>query len=403
MINEEKVQRVVSYFKSGCKAKNELQIGIEVEHFVLNSQMESISYEEIAKVIKEMMTDTDTLFEEEGALLGYYNDDFSISLEPAAQLEISIMPQKDMKKLEEILTDFYEAYGKKLEAIGYHMETWGYHPAKKAEQLSLIPKKRYEFMDRYFQKSGKHGRNMMRATASTQVSIDFISEQDFVEKYRLLVALIPILSLITDNAKIYEGQPYQGHLIRTMIWKDVDPIRCQIQENCFEDDFGFESYARDILNKPLILVKENQETVFTEEKTALEYYQERQLQEDEIEHIVSMFFPDIRLKKYLEIRMADSLPQELAIAYAQLIWGIFYHKKVQRALQNSLEVKTIREIDEAKDSLMEKGYEGMVYGKPVREVIRALFDMVLEELDESDRERLSPLQKKVEKEMNAEK
>ena len=44
--------------------------------------------------------------------------------------------------------------------------------------------------------------------------------------------------------------------------------------------------------------------------------------------MLSMFFPDVRLKQYLESRPADSLPVELVLGYVALVRGIFYRKEI---------------------------------------------------------------------------
>ena len=75
------------------------------------------------------------------------------------------------------------------------MVTAGYQPASKVETLSLIPKERYRFMDRYFEKIGPYGRQMMRGTAATQVSIDYFSEEDFNSAQTMLANLGDDLSL----------------------------------------------------------------------------------------------------------------------------------------------------------------------------------------------------------------
>lgn len=191
-IEEKNLKALTDYFAAGCKSGPEQCVGVETEHFVLNAQGEPVTYEALEHILQKMVRDCDTKVFEDGHFLGYYNEEFSITLEPAAQLEISVMPQSNLANMERILAHFYKEYSEALGKYGYHMVNNGYHPTRLAEELSLIPKKRYEYMNEYFKSSGTRGMQMMRATASTQVSVDYANEADFVQKYRLACALVPL-------------------------------------------------------------------------------------------------------------------------------------------------------------------------------------------------------------------
>ena len=99
----------------------------------------------------------------------------------------------------------------------------------------------------------------------------------------------------------------------------------------------------------------------------------------------------MRLKHYLEIRPADSLPQELALAYAELVGGIFYHVEVLEFLDQYLPVSDKKQIEAAKAELMQKGYQGMVYGRPVSQVLDTLFEQVYRAAAPEEQKRMEPL------------
>ena len=267
----------------------------------------------------------------------------------------------------------------------------GYHPTRCADTLPLIPKKRYEYMNTYFSHSGSRGYQMMRATASTQVSVDYLDEEDFIKKYRLACILVPIFSLITENSPIYEGKKSERFLTRSYVWQDVDPVRCLVPDCTFRADFGFRAYAEELYYKPPILVKEGNLTRFTGENTIAECYRDRELTASEIEHLISMFFPDVRLKHYLEIRPADSLPMEFSLAYAALVRGIFYQKETLDELAESFQIKDKQQIEDAKNNLMKAGYDGEVYGRPAAKVVDYLFQKVLLHADEEEKRVIAPL------------
>lgn len=392
-IEEKNIEAIVEYFRAGSKCSGVPKVGVETEYFVIDRQGKSISYETLERIMQMQVQDSDTVVEEDGHFLGYYNRDFSVTLEPAAQLEISVMPQTSLRRMEQILTDFNRNYSDALAKVGYTMVNAGYHPTCKAEELSLIPKKRYEYMNAYFAHSGTRGYQMMRATASTQVAVDYFSEEDFVKKYRLACTLVPIFSLIAENCPVYEGKKSERFLTRSYVWQDVDAERCLIPECTFKEQFGFRAYAKELYGKPPILVKDGKLTYSTEDNTIAQWYRNREISGEEIEHLISMFFPDVRLKKYLEIRPADSLPVDLTLGYVALVREIFYREEILEELACYLEVKNKQDIEDAKNNLMKHGYGGQVYGKPVTEVVDKIFELVEAYGDSEAKEYIKPLAK----------
>jgi len=388
---EKNIEAITDYFRRGCKEEYLPKIGVETECFVVDKHGNPITYDVLEQIMQNQVREGDTVVQEDGYFLGYYNKDFSVTLEPAAQLEISVMPQLELKRMEEILRNFYYSYSHALEKEGYVMMNTGYHPTCKAEELSLIPKKRYEYMNDYFANSGSRGYQMMRATASTQVAVDYFSEDDFVQKYRLACALVPILSLLTENCPVYEGEASARFLTRSYVWQDVDKVRCLIPDCAYREDFGFKAYAEELYDKPPILIKEGSRTIPTDSKTINELYCDKELTVEEIEHLISMFFPDIRLKQYLEIRPADSLTMDLTLAYVALVREIFYNKEILGELVNYLIVKDKLAIEDAKNNLMKQGYNGEVYGMPVAEVVDKIFTLVDVYGADESRKYLKPL------------
>ena len=163
---------IIQYLNKGCKPEGtELHFGVELEHFVVKKDTkEAVSYYG-ENGIEHILLRLQSLYEEssysEGHLIALARNEIAISLEPAAQLEISIAPQTDTDRIMEIYQQFVSEITPILREYDYEMITTGYQPASKVEDLELIPKKRYQFMDRYVEKIGPYGRQMMRGTAAT--------------------------------------------------------------------------------------------------------------------------------------------------------------------------------------------------------------------------------------------
>ena len=269
--------------------------------------------------------------------------------------------------------------------------TVGYHPSAKALDLELIPKRRYKFMNLYLGEKGPFGPRMMRGSASTQVSIDYWSTADCLRKLRLAFALVPLFSLVCDNAPVFEGAPRTHELVRTEIWRYCDPDRCGLVPGVMDPGFDLRRYAEYLLDTPAILIPCRKEQWCYSERTFGEIYAERTMTRAEVEHAVSMFFNDVRLKTYIEIRPADAMPVPYVVAYAALIKGLFYHVENLDALDALFEGVDGAAVEAAKDALMAAGYEAEVYGRPVAELVDEMMALARRGLAADEQDFLEPL------------
>ncbi|MCL1863287.1 MAG: glutamate-cysteine ligase family protein [Defluviitaleaceae bacterium] len=321
-MESENLAALVEYFESGCK--KEQLLGVELEHFVINKETcESLDYESGLGVILQRLQ---PLYGEailsEGRVIGISGKNADITLEPAAQIEISIHPTPFITEIRDIYNHFANTISPILEEMGCELFCAGYHPKSKAVDLPLIPKKRYELMDEHFKTTGTHGLYMMRGTASTQINIDYESEKDFRAKYRIASLLSPVFSHLFDKSKVFEGNVYNGGMLRSFIWENVDSARVEPPKNSL--NMSFLDYAKYIYDMPPIFVLRENEPVYTGNKPNREIFADKKLTLADIEHITSMAFPHVRLKNRIELRMADSMPIEQALAFTAMVRDIFY-------------------------------------------------------------------------------
>lgn len=336
------IEKQVDYFKRASSKEPKL-LGMEFEHHLIDvTTLRSYDYfEENGQ--KQMMARLKAngwavLQEEEGNILGLVKNGSTITLEPGGQVEISLKPfdQVDMiqREYEHIIAEIYEVL-----APGQALASIGYHPKTKISELSLLPKKRYHMMYDYFKDAGAFCHNMMKGTCATQVSIDYKDEQDFIRKFRVANFLAPALASLFDSTPIFEGELECGRHMRTRIWSQTDIRRSKLIPNSLTKQFGFSDYAAYILSlPPILLYSEGQ--LLSLEKEILEHSLDRYaFTDEELEHHLSMVFPDVRLKKFIEIRMPDALPYPYNLAVSALIKAIFYHEEtLEKYYLKSLEV-----------------------------------------------------------------
>lgn len=321
------INRLIQIFKKG--EKSEMSVGVEFEHFLINKNtLESYDYyaingqKDIANKMSEGGWKVD--YEENGYIFVLSKNGNAVSFEPGGQFEISIKPCKSIQ-------DIDAAYNEVLQEInGYLNEnqrlvSLGYHPKSKIDDLTLLPKKRYDMMYKYLHLKGSMARNMMKGTASTQVSIDFKNEQDFIKKFRVANFLSPFISRLFDASPVFEGKLYDEKNLRIRIWENTDISRCKLPKGVLSTEFNYASYANYLANTKPILMTSSEGTKYTEDKTLTFLSKSYYLSDMELEHAISMVFPDVRLKNYIEIRMADALPYPYSLAVPALIKGIFYN------------------------------------------------------------------------------
>ncbi len=370
---------VYEYLKSGESESENL--GLEIEHFVVNEKGEQIRFEEISLLIDKVAKETGAkIIYMDGYPVGYYSGKYSVSLEPACQFEISIDPYSELTEIKKVYNEFRSLWEPLFTERGYHFVTKGNLPLVEKgiitpDDIPLSPKKRYKYMNSYFLESGKYGKYMMRASASTQVSVDYKSEEDLVKKLRILHKIAPVFMIMmeskTDEDSFLPGVPDKPHLFRIQEWEDLDPARTGFFPGIFDEDFGYNKAADVVSHTPLILLTDNGETIGVGSRNAEDILKEGILSEDGldderreklVEHFLSMGFFHFRVKKYIEIRVADSVPIEKALGYAALIKGIVYSAANLDTLEKELaDIDGIDKINEAVTDIEKDGLQTVIY------------------------------------------
>jgi glutamate--cysteine ligase len=397
---------IVRYIRDGESVSQGL--GLEIEHFVVNDAGVQIEFHEVSSIIEKMAGILNAkIIYMDGYPVGYVTDDYSITLEPACQFEISINPYSDIETIKSIYEDFVTLWTPVLKARGYHLETKGNLPLVEQgviepDDIALSPKKRYKYMDSYFRHSGRYGKHMMRASASTQVSVDFRSEEDMVRKLNVLQKISPILMIAmenkTDPDSTLKEHPDKPHLFRIQEWDDLDPSRTGFYPHSLEEGFGYDSVADTILHTPLILLTDDGVTTDVGSETAEDLFARGLIREETlditrerslIEHFISMGFFHYRVKKYIEIRVADSVPIDRALGYVALLKGIVYSDDNLIALEKELaDIDTAEKIQQAVEDIERDGYNAVVYGRKASEWAAHLYELAIGRLTESDKEYL---------------
>ena len=398
---------IVDYIRSG--ETDGQALGLEIEHFVVNDEGIQIGFDEVTKLIGDIAEDLSAkVIYMDGYPVGYVTPGYSVTLEPACQFEISIDPKSDIDEIKSIYKEFLLLWIPIFESRGYHIITKGNLPLVEAglidpDDIPLSHKKRYKYMDAYFRNSGKYGKYMMRASSSVQISVDYSSESDLVRKLLVLQKISPILMIALENKSYEDSVIEKGsnktHLLRIQEWSDLDPSRTGFYPHSFDEDFGYDKIADVISQTPLILLTDEGETSYVGDSTASDLINDGIISSDLsaarknhlIEHFISMGFFHFRIKKYIEIRVADSVPLGRALSYVALIKGLIYSEENLEELETALaDITSIEQIEDAIDAIIVSGLDAVIYGdRTVNEWYNYLLELANKALTEKEREFLN--------------
>lgn len=327
---QEQIASFVKIFKESESKKKEYKIGVEFEHFILDENLSAISYFEehgIEFLLEKLSAQKNSNWQrkyEGDNLISLESKNKTITLEPGSQLELSIVPQAKIKNIEKIYLNFIKEISQILAKYNYKIVALGYQALSSINEIKMLPKKRYDFMYKYFKNKGQYAHNMMKGTASVQMSIDYRNEKDYIKKMRVGYFLSPLIYYLFDNTPFFEGEIAPNKSIRANIWAKCDDQRSGIIKGVFDKKFGYQDYAEYLLNTPPIFKKSNNKLVYTGEKLMKQIMINDN--KKEIEHLISMVFPDVRTKKYIEIRSADALPYPYNFSFIVFLKALFYNQ-----------------------------------------------------------------------------
>ncbi len=255
----------------------------------------------------------------------------NITLEPAGQLELSGAPLENIHETCCETTSHLREVKTVAEELGLGFLGMGFQPKWRRDEMPWMPKGRYKIMREYMPKRGNLGLDMMTRTCTVQVNLDFRDEADMVKKFRVSLALQPIATALFADSPFTEGKP-NGYLsYRSHIWTDTDPDRTGMLDFVFEDGFGFERYVDYLLDVPMYFSYRDGRYIDLSGRSFRRFLA-GQLDElpgalptlkDWADHTTTAF-PEVRLKKYLEMRGADGGPWNRLCALPAFWVGLLY-------------------------------------------------------------------------------
>lgn len=374
--------QLIEYFAQGGKQRSEWGIGTEHEKFlVYRTSLKRLAYRSspgIKEILEHLQYSGWEPILEAGRLIGLKKDGASISLEPGGQYELS---GKNIKTIHDTYAetknhfDELREISSKFNVLNLAL---GFDPLWKRDDMQWMPKERYKIMKNYMPTKGSLGIDMMTRTATIQVNLDYSDESDMVKKMRVGQAIQPIATALFANSPFTEGKP-NGYLsYRTLVWEDTDPDRCGFLPFIFDQDFCFERYVDYLLKVPMYFIIRDGKYLDSGNITFKQFMEGKHkikpLMSDWEVHM-STVFPDIRLKRFIEMRGADASCFNCISALSAFWVGLLYDEESLAEVSEYIKNWKVEDIKEIRAKVPGEALKAQSLNLKVQKIAQDLIEI----------------------------
>ncbi|WP_024588372.1 glutamate--cysteine ligase [Aliihoeflea sp. 2WW] len=381
----EEKSELVAHLAEGCKPKDKWRIGTEHEKFPFYVDGHApVPYggDKGIRALLEGMQKTlgwDPIVDA-GHIIGLVEPtgQGAISLEPGGQFELSGAPLETIHQTCREGNAHLAQLREIAEPLGIRFLGLGGSPKWTLAETPRMPKSRYDIMTAYMPKVGSHGLDMMYRTCTIQVNLDFSSEEDMRRKMQVSLKLQPLSTALFANSPFTEGRPNGLQSWRGEIWRDTDNQRAGMLEMCFSRDFGFADYVEWALDVPMyFLIREGR--YFDVTHVTFRQFMDGALKNEIPDGLPTMgdwanhlstLFPDVRLKRFLEMRGADGGPWRRICALPAFWVGLLYDEAALDAAEELTADWTYQECLEQRDAVPAQGLATPFRNHTLREIGR---------------------------------
>ena len=378
----ERRDELVEWLAQGIKPRSQFRIGTEHEKFVFTLEDHRPVPYEGRRGIRALLEGMQHLLGwqpimEDGNVIGLFDvtGGGAISLEPGGQFELSGAQVETVHQTARELRAHLAQVREVAEPLHIGFLGLGMTPDWSLSVIPRMPKGRYQIMTAYMPKVGKRGLDMMYRTCTVQTNLDFSSEADMVKKLRVSIALQPVATALFANSPFTEGKPNGFLSFRAEIWRDTDGDRTGMLPFVFEPGMSFERWVDYALDVPMYFVKHGDDYV----DVAGQSFRDLMVGKlpgmpgahatisDWANHL-STIFPEVRLKRYLEMRGADSGPTRNLLALPALWVGILYDDVSLDAAWDLVKGWSAAERQKLRDDVPKAGLAARVGGRAVLDI-----------------------------------
>jgi glutamate--cysteine ligase len=371
---------LVAWFEAGCKPKARFRVGTEHEKFAFTvDDHRPVPYggpRGIRALLEgmQLLLGWEPITEGDNIIgLADVTGGGAISLEPGGQFELSGAPVQTVHQTASELMAHLAQLREVAEPLGIGFLGLGMTPNWSRADMPTMPKGRYRIMTNYMPKVGKLGLDMMYRTCTVQTNLDFSSEADMVKKMRVGLALQPLATALFANSPFTEGKPNGFLSFRSEIWRDTDNARAGMLPWVFEPGMSFARYADYALDVPMYFIKRGDKYIDVAGQSFRDLLAgklatlpgEHATISDWANH-VSTIFPEVRLKRVIEMRGSDGGPFMRIPALPAFWMGLVYDDDVLNAAWDVVKGWSAEERQKQRDDVPRLGLKTSIRGRTLQ-------------------------------------
>ena len=382
------IDDLVAYIRAAERPQDRWVIGVEHEKLgVRGPTFQAVPYHgpggirQLLDAIARSAGGTQHKHKENGQPIALLSKDASVTLEPGGQLELSGAPLRSFgdirREIEEHLAEVHR------DSAGVAWLAAGYRPFGTRDDVPWMPKGRYAAMRSSLGPRGRLALDMMLMTATVQANLDWSDEADLASKVRAATAVSPIVSAMFANSPLVNGRDC-GYLdFRYQVWRETDSARCGLLEQMLRPDWGYRSYVEWAIDVPMLFIRNGSDYRDAGQQTFRNWLTTGRLasgaqSQPTLSHWVdhlSTLFPEVRVKRVLELRGADMVPLPLLYALPALWVGLLYDRGAREAAQELTRRWSFAELVEfqgavAREALAARGPGGVSALELARDLLR---------------------------------
>jgi len=395
--------RLLADFHAAGKPREQWRVGAEFERHLLRPDGSPLPYfgeHGVQWLLEQLPAHGYSLYHEGEHPIAAFKDSHNVTLEPGSQFELSGSAVDELQPVMDEAMAFTELVDGLLEGTGTSQVALGYTPFARIEDIPWTPKGRYVVMREHLAKTGALAHAMMKGTCAVQASYDFADEEGCARKVQLATALGPLTTAMFAASPYKEGKrsgfmSYRGH-----IWTQTDPARSGLPDAAAA--FSFEKWLDYLLDVPMMFRKDaDGNWLHADGQTFAQWMaSDAPPDDDDWELHLTSVFPEVRVKRTIEVRGADCVPLPLAMSFVALFKGLFYCQLAQeQAIGLAARFTEHGGREERFDIACRDGLHGMVGGRRLAAWADDLLDMADQALGRcapQDRPWLRPLIQQVE-------
>ncbi len=346
----ESISEMSQFLRDGETKPEANMVGLEMERLpYFKNTLEPVGYEEgIRPLLQGLIpfgwspspdSQNPTSLEKSGGV---------VALEPGGQFELATSTCRTLHDVAEEVTEFRHQLLSVCHKLGIQLATFGARPFAAQGKMPWMPRRRFEVLRQRLEQSGRRSLDMMLLSATTQVCFDFESEADMIKKVQTSTRLSPIVAAIFANSPYLHGKWTGLRSNRYAMWREIDADRCGIQAAILSPDFSYEKYIEWMLDVPMLFAMNGNRHEHIKNTTFRDFFEkginDRRPTMVDFENHLGSVFPEVRLKKYIEMRSADAGPVSSSFSLAALWKGIFYDQQALDAAANLIPELSLGEL-----------------------------------------------------------